>query len=235
VLDQTGVSILPMLLLALFAGMALSSWAVPAPPVIEHVHAQGSLWAAFRQRGVLALFVVCFLIQVSHGPYYTFFAIFLEDHGYSRTASGLLWGLGVLAEIGVFWAMAPLLARVGAYRLMLIAAVVTLVRWVLLVIVVDHPFWLAFTQIMHLATFGIYHAVAIHWIHRFFTGRLQGRGQALYSSLSFGAGGAVGAYLSGVLWDDFGAANTFYAASIAATVALFVAVIWLRVPVSEKI
>lgn len=232
-LDQTGVGILPVLLLVLFAGMALSSWAVPAPPVVEHVEVQGSLWAAFRQRGVLALFVVCFLIQVSHGPYYTFFAIFLEDNGYSRTTSGLLWGLGVLAEIGVFWAMAPLLAKVGAYRLMLIAAVVTLVRWVLLVVVVDHPFWLAATQVMHLATFGIYHAVAIHWVHRFFTGRLQGRGQALYSSLSFGAGGAVGAYLSGLVWDDWGAANTFYAASVAATLALVVAWLGLRESVGK--
>ena len=32
-------------------------------------------------------------------------------------------------------------------------------------------------------------------------GRLQGRGQALFSSLTFGAGTALGSYLAGQIWD----------------------------------
>ncbi|MDN5848998.1 MAG: MFS transporter, partial [Nitrococcus sp.] len=41
----------------------------------------------------------------------------------------------------------------------------------------------------------------------------QGRGQALYSSLTFGAGVAVGSLVSGYLWSALGAVPTWYAAA----------------------
>jgi PPP family 3-phenylpropionic acid transporter len=47
-------------------------------------------------------------------------------------------------------------------------------------------------------------------------GRTQGRGQALYSSLSFGAGGGIGALLAGWLWVPLGGAATFALASLVA-------------------
>ena len=33
-------------------------------------------------------------MQMSHGPYYTFLTLHLEDLGYSRGVIGLLWALG---------------------------------------------------------------------------------------------------------------------------------------------
>jgi PPP family 3-phenylpropionic acid transporter len=74
-------------------------------------------------------------------------------------------------------------------------------------------------QTLHAASFGLYHAVSIHLIHRLFRGRHQGRGQALYSSLSFGAGGAVGSFLAGYLWVGIGAEWMYVAAALTALVA----------------
>ena len=68
---------------------------------------------------------------------------------------------------------------------------------------------LIFTQCLHAATFGIYHAVAIQYIHREFKGEHQGRGQALYSSVSFGAGLAFGTLISGYLWESLGSMEIF--------------------------
>jgi PPP family 3-phenylpropionic acid transporter len=79
-------------------------------------------------------------------------------------------------------------------------------------------------QTLHAASFGVYHAVAIHLVHRLFRGPHQGRGQALYSSLSFGAGGAVGSFVAGYLWEGVGAEWMYVAA--AATAALAGAVAW---------
>jgi len=42
-----------------------------------------------------------------------------------------------------------------------------------------------------------YHAAAVAAVHHYFRGRHQAQGQALYTSLSFGAGGALGAVASG--------------------------------------
>jgi len=80
-------------------------------------------------------------------------------------------------------------------------------------------------QSLHAATFGSFHAAAMHLTHQYFVGRHQGRGQALYSSLSFGAGGAVGSLLSGFLWSDPGPAVTY---SVAAGFSLLAFAVYWR-------
>jgi MFS transporter, PPP family, 3-phenylpropionic acid transporter len=77
-------------------------------------------------------------------------------------------------------------------------------------------------QLMHAATFGAYHAASLAAIHQFFRGRTQARGQALYTSLGFGAGGVLGGLASGWLWQHTGAGVTFSFASGAALIALLV-------------
>jgi PPP family 3-phenylpropionic acid transporter len=72
--------------------------------------------------------------------------------------------------------------------------------------------------------------VAIQLIHRLFVGRFQGRGQALYSSLSFGAGGAVGSFGSGYIWSHSGPAMMFLVAAGVSAVACILAWRYLSEP-----
>jgi PPP family 3-phenylpropionic acid transporter len=181
-----------------------------------------------RRPVVVALLVVCFLMQASHGPYYTFFSIFLEDQGYSRTVIGQLWALGVIAEIVVFLFMYRLLPRYGVRNLLLASLALTTLRWLLIAWFVEDVPIVVLAQTFHAASFGIYHAVAISLIHRFFTGRHQGKGQALYSSLSFGAGGAIGSLYSGYTWGSIGPSFTYTLAAVLSAVAFMVAWAALR-------
>jgi PPP family 3-phenylpropionic acid transporter len=181
-----------------------------------------------RQPVVLSLFAVCFLIQASHGPYYGFFSIYLEDQGLSRTVIGGLWALGVVAEVLVFLLMHRLLPRFGARRLMLATLALTVLRWLLIGWGVSSMVALVVAQCLHAFSFGLYHAVAIFLINRFFRGRVQGRGQALYSSLSFGAGGSLGALLGGQAWGSLGPQFTFTAAALVAAVGWVIAWLGLR-------
>ncbi len=177
---------------------------------------------------VIALFTVCFLMQFSHGAYYAFFSIYLEGHGYSKTIIGQYWALGVLAEVVVFLFMVKLMKRYGAKKLLVASLVIASIRWVLTAFYVDSWWIVAISQTMHAATFGLYHAVAIYYIHHYFTGKLQGRGQALYSSMSFGAGGALGSVMSGYSWDLFGSTTTYLLASLSVFIGVIVAVISLK-------
>jgi PPP family 3-phenylpropionic acid transporter len=68
---------------------------------------------------------------------------------------------------------------------------------------------LLFAQLLHALTFGAYHASAIGLVHRYFRGRNQARGQALYNSLAFGIGGSLGSLYSGAAWDGLGGTATF--------------------------
>ena len=69
---------LPMLLLGLFVGMGLVALLLPSRSVRVLGVAKGSLSAIIKRKGVVAFFLACFLIQAAHGPYYTFFSVYLK-------------------------------------------------------------------------------------------------------------------------------------------------------------
>ena len=101
---------------------------------------------------VLALLLACFLIQASHGPYYTFFSIYAEDNGYSRTLIGQLWSLGVIAEVAVFFYVHRWLPKIGAKNLLVIAMLLTVLRWWLIAFYVEYLPVLLFAQLLHAAS-----------------------------------------------------------------------------------
>ncbi len=81
---------------------------------------------------------------------------------------------------------------------------------------------------MHAATFGSYHAAAVEMVHKFFRGRHQIRGQAIYGSVSFGIGGALGGFYSGITWNALGPQWTFFIATGLALLAAVITVSWVR-------
>ena len=213
----------PWVLLIIIGGIALSSFWVPnATPSVQSVTAgEGGFLAQLRRPGVLAFYLCVGLMQVSHGPYYTFLSIHLETLGYSRLVIGLLWALGVLAEIVLFLFMARVLSRFSLRQVLLASFLLATLRWLLLGNLAGHLGVLLFAQLLHAATFGSFHAAAIHFIQRSFVAAQQGQGQALYASLA-GVGGALGALYSGYSWKSLGPGWTFAIASLAALMAAFI-------------
>lgn len=227
-LDRFDAGIVPGVMLALFVGILLASLLAPRQDGTLHPSPVESLRRVLLKPQVLALLAVCFLMQASHGPYYTFYTLYMEGHGYTRSAIGQLWALGVVAEVGIFLLMPRLVASYGLRSLLLTSMVLTTVRWLL----IGHypqslPIVLA-AQTLHAASFGVYHATAIALFHKYFPGRLQGRGQALYASLSFGAGGALGSYYSGVVWESLGAEAAFVIAAGLSAAGLVIGWRWLK-------
>ena len=204
-----GVGMVPALLLALFIALWINSLLVAEAPLTRMIQPSPPLGQVLRQPAVIALFTACFLNQAAHGPYYAFLSLYLETFGYSREAIGLLWGFGVAVEVGMFVLFPRLLLRFGPRRLMLAALALATVRWLLIGHFAGDLPWLLFAQTLHAFSFGVFHAVSIHLIHQFFPGTLQGRGQALYSSLGFGAGNALGSLAAGYLWQGVGPAAIF--------------------------
>jgi len=207
--ERIGTQVIPELVLALYAGIWLSSLVIPDPgkPPVER--SSSSLSALLRRPEIAAFLMACFLMQVSHGAFYVFYFLYLTEAGYSNTAVGALLAWSVILEVLVFWRMHHLLERFGARRILLVSLGLAVLRWLLTGGFAANPLLQLFAQTLHAATFGAFHAAAIHLVHQLLSGRTQSRGQALYSSLSFGAGTAVGSLLSGVLWSKVGAGFTF--------------------------
>lgn len=226
-LEWGGTGLVPLVVWVLFLGIWLSSLSVPEAGNGRHPEQQGGILALFRRPEVLAFFFACFMLQASHGVYYAFYSIYLAEHGYSKPLIGALWALGVIIEVLVFMVMHRLLRRWGARRVLIASLFLAALRWLLIGGFPERLWILLFAQTLHAASFGTFHAAAIHLVHHYFTGRFQGRGQALYSSLSFGAGGALGSLMSGYLWADAGPQVAFAISAAGALLGTVVA--WLGV------
>ncbi len=199
--DRIDVIQLPWLLLALLALLVIGSWLVRDPDAGARAQGAQGIGERLREPALLAFLLASFLLQLSHAPYYGFFSLYLEQYGYTRAATGQMWALGVLAEISVFAFAHRLLARHGLRRILLASLLLAALRWLMIGYGVEHIGWLLAAQCLHAASFGSFHAAGIELLRRYFVPAQQARGQALYAAVSFGAGGAVGAVLSGVLWD----------------------------------
>ncbi|WP_122517512.1 MFS transporter [Pseudomonas viridiflava] len=219
-LEWFSLDLFPHMLLMVMAGIAISSWWVPnaQPAVSSRPSDEGGFLRQLSRPGVLAFYLSVALMLLSHGPYYTFLTLHLEALGYSRSLIGVLWSVGVVAEVLMFMVMSRVLQRFSVRQVLLASFLLAAVRWVLLGAFADHLLVLLVAQVMHAATFGSFHAAAIHFVQRSFGPRQQGQGQALYAALS-GVGGAFGALYSGYSWTALGPFWTFAIASLAALAA----------------
>ena len=163
---------------------------------------------------VLTLLLLCVFMQMSHAPFYTFFSIYLESYGYTKLHIGILWSVGVVFEILIFIFGYTLLRRFRLSSLLTFTFMVASVRWYCVALLPENEPLIFVTQTLHAITYGLYHSVMIQLVDKLFVGRYQIRGQALYSSLTFGLGGAIGSFLSGIIWTVYGHNELFYAAGI---------------------
>ena len=223
IFDVLSITYLPVFILSFLILIWLSSLSLKSPAMESHHSTNNHFWQILRIPTVLCFLLVSFLLQLSHGPYYTFYSLYLIDnYGYSSSATGLLWALGVVAEVVIFMLMPRLMRSVSLRALFLWCLSLTTLRWLMIAYLAEYLSLLIIAQLLHAASFGIAHAVSIEMVRTYFGGKHQSQGQALYSSLSFGAGGAVGALMGGLLW-DYSASLTFLLCAVAAIVGLLVA------------
>lgn len=216
-LDHAPIGSLLWIVLALLVGIATCSWwlaEAPSAAADGHLPLRGGL----LRPEVLALLAACFFMSAAHGPFYVFYSIHLVGHGYGKALIGALWSVGVIAEIAVFVAM-PRLLRAWSIRSILLGCFLVAVLRFLLIGWFADDFWIVLlAQLMHGATFGAYHAVAVTALNHWFPARQQARIQAMYGSVSFGAGGMLGNLLSGISWETIGPELTFTGGSVLAAV-----------------
>lgn len=193
------------------AAGALSGFAVlPADPV----HEEGeSVAGPARWRGlggllrdpVFMLAVISVgLIQASHAFYYGFSTLAWRAQGLPSSVAGVLWGVGVVAEIGFLWFMEPLRRALGAERLVIAGAVGGLIRWT--VLAYSPPLWVLIPiQCLHAATFTATFMGSLQLVERLSPPGSASAAQTLNSVLSGGLFMGLASMGAGALFDMIGA------------------------------
>jgi PPP family 3-phenylpropionic acid transporter len=208
-IDATAPRSVLWVIAALMAGMLLLSFTLSEAKPEPHESDDLPVWQIVRKPAVLAVIGASALMAAAHGPYYTFYTIHLVDHGYSKSAAGWLWALGVICEIGIFIWMSRLYRAFTLRSILIASTLLAALRFVVIGWSADSIVLLLAAQTLHAASFGSFHAAAIGVVHKLFRGRHQARGQAIYGSLAYGLGGTVGGLASGYAWGGLGPALTF--------------------------
>ena len=218
-LDRQPISTVPGALVIFMLATLLAALALP--PGRTHAEARRTPLRVTPE--IAALLATGFCNAVAHGALYAFLSLHLEQHGYSGTMIGVLWTLGVLAEILVFvWL--PQLFRRYALSTLLAASLIAGVLRFLAIGWLAHELWVVLlAQLLHAATFGSFHAAAVAAVHRVFPQYAQARGQTLFSGVSGGAGAAAGLLLAGWAWEGGGAPLAFSASAAAALAGALIA------------
>jgi PPP family 3-phenylpropionic acid transporter len=196
-LDAVPVEALPGPLVA-FALVALAV-ALSLPGRGGRAHAEPARWP--MSAPLLRLLACGFFMAAAHGTLYTFFTLHLERSGYRVAAIGVLWSLGVVAEIVVFLFLPQLFRRFALSTILVASFGCAVARFLLLGWLADALWLVVIAQLLHAATFGAFHAAAVAAVHRVLPQAAHARGQALFSSVTYGAGGAAGALAAGWLWE----------------------------------
>lgn len=230
--DYIGIAWLPVIMLALMVMIWLNACIVPSSETGTATPSESSpndakFLKTLSKPAVLAFFAATFLVQLSHGPYYTFFSVMLEEQGFNRSEIGYMWSLGVVAEVIAFIFMHRMMGLMGVRGVMLLSVFLAIVRWAVVAIFPNSLGLLLGSQLLHAFTFGALHSTGIALVHNYFDTRTQGRGQALFSSVGFGLGGTVGAVLSGMFWQSHGSTFSFLMASGVCVAALILAYTWV--------
>src|SRR5512138_1649116 len=218
-LDHYSVRILPLAVVVFALGAAGVGLLLPPRPV----HVGATLPATRLGGAAAALLASAFCMAVAHGTLYAFFTLYLQRLGYHGTLIGFLWTLGVLAEIAVFVFLPALFRRHALSTLLMASAALGVVRFLAIGWAADWLAVLLVAQALHAATFGSYHAAAVASVHRLFAPHAQARGQTLFSSIGYGAGGAAGALGAGWAWDAAGPGWAFTVSAAAALAGLLLA------------
>jgi len=168
----------------------------------SHENAVGSIWKYAKQRPFAVFIFASACLQISFGAFYGFFALYMRDLGYSGQQTGVFIALGVLAEVGIFLVARRLISHFGVWNLLFASLLLTATRWYLMAAFADYIAVIVISQLIHALSFGLTHAVSVHFIHQFLPKAYHSRGQAVYISIAFGLGGAFGNYMAGQQWSQ---------------------------------
>jgi PPP family 3-phenylpropionic acid transporter len=222
--EHDGMRQFPAWTVLTILAVTVSVWFLPDLKEAVPEHAQHvNVMPVLRQRAVQWFFAAAFFHVLSHIGIYVFFSLYLDSLGYSKTTIGLLWALSVVVEIGWFFTQSRWLPRLSLTAWLMICSAAMLLRMGITATSAQVLVLLLFAQALHALTFATHHTVCIALLSQHFSGRLRGRGQALYTVVAYGFPGLLGGLAGGVLSTHYGLVSVYWASVVTSLLALLCA------------
>jgi PPP family 3-phenylpropionic acid transporter len=185
------------------------------PSVVRLKDAMG----LFTQRLFLLFLLAAGLAQASHALVYGFGTLHWNATGVPGGAIGLLWGVGVCAEVALFAFSGSALKWLGPAGLILLGAMAGVIRWTGTAFDPSLPVLFAL-QLLHGLTFGATHLGAIHFINKAVPRDLHNTAQGIYAALGVSLLMSIATAIAGGFYSAYGAFAFFAAAAMSLGAAL---------------
>lgn len=223
-IERHGTNVVAVILIAATAATVMAALLLPAPEGDARGRPPFDRKAALEigyQRPVLLFLLAAGAVQSAHAVFYGFGVLHWRAAGIPSGWIGMLWSIGVLAEIALFWWSAQVLRRLSGVDLIVIGAAAAVLRWT--VMAFDPPLALLVPlQVLHGLTYGASHLGAMHFIKGRVPEAQAGTAQALYSTVTAGIGMGAAMVLAGVAYRQFGGLG-YLAMAVLALVSLLAA------------
>jgi len=206
-----------IILILIFAGsLAQAFISAKIPDIRIKKQAPFTLKAKVLLKRRVTVFLFCaFLMLVSHGTYYGFFSIHLENLGYDNTFIGIAWALASIAEILVMIKSDSIFRRFSLENVLVFSFMVAAVRWFALFFATS-PAVILFLQVFHAVTYGTFHVASILYIDSLTPDETKTLGQAVNNAVTYGLGLMVGFFINGYLFEIMGSFALFMISSLIA-------------------
>lgn len=218
-LHGSSETIILWLLLGATLAMTIAALALPDIRVTAAPRREMPILRLLSNRLFVVFILATSLIHASHAAYYGFATLHWRQAGYSDDLIGILWAVGVLAEVVLFAASAAVVRRLGPMRLFTIAAALGAARWAVMGTTTDFAALLVI-QTFHAATFGAAHLGAMYFLMRAAPAQFSATAQSLYSGIGSGVALGLMMAVSGWLYDTLEGATFHIMAALCALSAL---------------
>lgn len=221
-----GIKIVPAFLVITFCASTLAiSFLDPEEP--RHTAPDISAWKHLLHRNFVVMLVAGMLMQASHAAYYEYFSIYLMQQGAEPWLIGLLWSVAILSEIFMMLSWRKLNYMGSTYVVLSSSFIFAALRWWGLS--AFHSFNLiAILQTLHAFSFAAFHLANIYWLKKNISFHDQSTAQALYSSIVFGLGGAIGFLGAGALTQSITLSTLYFWSGAVALLGFFVFVMGFK-------
>jgi len=193
---------------------ALISIKIPDIQIKKQTSFSSNAKALLKRRVIVFLFCA-FLMLVSHGTYYGFYSIHLENLGYDKTFIGISWALASIAEIIVMIKSDSLFKHFSIDNVLFFSFMVAVFRWLGLSFVTSAA-GILFLQLFHAVTYAMFHVSSILYIDSLTPDEAKTLGQSVNNAVTYGLGLMVGFFINGYLFETLGTFTLFMISSFIA-------------------
>lgn len=186
----------------ILSGFCLALPMTPSPKSMGEERETSGYLSLLRDRKFVLFLLIETLIYGSHAAYSGFSAIYWQESGFSAAQVSQLWATGVVFEIIMFACSQQLLSRWSPEKLMFVATIGCVVRWIVLGTSLE--LWLLFpAQALHSLTYCQAHLGAMRYLKERMPKESIISGQTMYYAISQSLSMAVLTIVCGCLYRHF--------------------------------